>query len=195
MQPTYVVSGWMRSGTSMMMRALEAGGMEACYRVSRDVMKNRYADEHYDPNLGGLYELERKDYAAPDFPAGYEGKLIKALRMGVANMNVMPGGIKCLFMLRDPEEQRQSYMAFFGGQAPTVEVISQQVERARLGAYNRRDTEVLELAYRDVIEVPYQSFERVKAFFGVDLDVAKAAAIVDPELYRYRLEALEVGVV
>lgn len=195
MQPTYVVSGWMRSGTSMMMRALEAGGMEACYRVSRDVMKNRYADEHYDPNLGGLYELERKDYAAPDFPAGYEGKLIKALRMGVAHMNVMPGGIKCLFMLRDPEEQRQSYMAFFGGQAPTVEVISQQVERARLGAYNRRDTEVLELAYRDVIEVPYQSFERVKAFFGVDLDVAKAAAIVDPELYRYRLEALEVGVV
>ena len=79
----YVVSGFMRTGTSMMMKALEAGGLDACYKQSREEMKNRYADEHYDPNIGGLYELERKDYQKPNFPRDYEGKLIKCLNKGI----------------------------------------------------------------------------------------------------------------
>ena len=109
----YVVSGFMRTGTSMMMKALEAGGMDACYRQSRDEMKNRFADEHYDPNIGGLYELERGDYQKPDFPKGYEGKLIKALNQGIPKMAVMPE-IRAVFMRRDAEEIRQSYMPFLG---------------------------------------------------------------------------------
>ena len=75
----YVVSGFMRTGTSMMMRALEAGGMNAAYRISREKMREHYADEFYDPNIGGLYELERKDYQSFYFPRQFEGKLIKAL--------------------------------------------------------------------------------------------------------------------
>ena len=75
----YVVSGFMRTGTSMMMKALEAGGMDASYKQSRDVMKDHYADEYYNPNIGGLYELEKQDYQKWDFPRDYEGKLIKAL--------------------------------------------------------------------------------------------------------------------
>lgn len=193
--PVYVISGWMRSGTSMMMKALETGGMDAVYRQSRDEMKNRYADEHYDPNIGGLYELERTDYQKPDFPRGYEGKLIKALRAGPASMRVMPGGIKVVFMRRDPEEQRQSYMAFFGGQAPTVEQIAQQVERSLEAAKNRRDTEVMELAYKYVIRNPYRAFEMVRDFYCVDLDVDAAAATVDEQYYRFRKEELEVGIV
>ena len=70
----YVVSGFMRTGTSMMMKALEAGGLEACYRQSREEMRLRFADEHYDPNVGGLYELEREDYREKGFPRKYEGK-------------------------------------------------------------------------------------------------------------------------
>lgn len=179
----------------MMMRALEAGGMEACYRQSRDVMKNRYADEHYDPNIGGLYELERADYQKPDFPRGYEGKLIKALQLGPANMRRMPGGIKVVFMLRDPEEQRQSYMAFFGGQAPTAELIAQRVERSLEAARNRRDTEVFTLQYTTVLRDPGIALATVRDFFGVPLDVQAAAAVVSPQQYRYRREELEIGVV
>lgn len=190
----YVVSGWMRSGTSMMMRALEAGGMDACYRQSRDEMKNRFADEHYDPNIGGLYELERKDYRDPEFPRMYDGKLIKCLRMGLGRMRVMDS-IKVVFMRRDPEEQRQSYMGFFGGTPPTVEQIQKQVAESLEAAYNRRDTSVLELDYPCVISNPAQSLERVQAFFGVDLDIHAAASTIDPVYYRYRKEELEVGVV
>lgn len=194
-EPVYVISGWMRSGTSAMMRALEAGGMDAQYRQSRDVMKNRYADEHYDPNIGGLYELERADYQKPDFPRGYEGKLIKALQLGPANMRTMPGGIKVVFMLRDTEEQRQSYMAFFGGQAPTVEQITARVERALEAARNRRDTEVLTFWYPDVVQNPRIAFATIREFFGVPLDIEAASAVVSPEHYRYRLTELEVGIV
>ena len=46
----------------MMMRALEAGGLNSVYNQSRDVMKDRFADESYDPNIGGLYELSRTEY-------------------------------------------------------------------------------------------------------------------------------------
>jgi len=63
----YVVSGFMRTGTSMMMRALENAGMNASYKQSRDEMKSRFADEFYDPNIGGLYELEREDYQKKTF--------------------------------------------------------------------------------------------------------------------------------
>jgi hypothetical protein len=185
----------MRSGTSMMMRALEAGGMEACYRASRDVMKNRYTDEHYDPNPTGLYELERKDYAHPEFPRMYAGKLIKALQMGPAHMRAMEGGIRVVFMLRDPEEQRQSYMAFFGGQAPTADQIAQRVERALEAAKNRRDTTVMEIEYSYAISNPRHTFLRVASFFGVDLDIDKATAVVEPVYYRFRREELEVGIV
>lgn len=194
-KPVYVVSGFMRSGTSMMMKALEAGGMEAVYRQSRDVMKNRFADAEYDPNIGGLFELERTDYQKPDFPHGYEGKLIKALRMGPGRMAVTPGGIRVVFMRRDPEEIRQSYMAFFGRSDFTVEQIEADVGRSLVAARNRRDTRVLEVWYRGVVENPRLWFERIRKFYGVPLDVDAAAAVVSDEWLRYRKEELEVGVV
>jgi len=190
--PVYVVSGFMRSGTSMMMQALIAGGMEAEYRESRDDMKNRFRDEDYDPNPH-LFELERKDYQAPDFPKGYEGKLIKALRMGPGRMQVMPD-IRVVFMRRDPEEIRQSYMAFFGRADYTVEQIEKDVERSLEAIRNRRDTRLMEVWYRNVVENPVPCFERIRRFFGVPLDVEKAAGVVDEKWLRYRLEELEVGV-
>ncbi|MHC4070318.1 MAG: hypothetical protein ACYSR8_12230, partial [Planctomycetota bacterium] len=76
----------------MMMRALEAGGLKAEYKQSRETMRKHYADEYYDPNIGGLYELERRDYAKPDFPLPYDGKLIKGLMRCVPAMNVMEDG-------------------------------------------------------------------------------------------------------
>jgi len=72
-----VVSGFMRTGTFMMMKALQAGGLDASYSQSRDTMKDRWKDEHYDPNIGGLYELNRKEYKQKNFPRQFDGRLIK----------------------------------------------------------------------------------------------------------------------
>ena len=47
----YVVSGFMRTGTSMMMKALEAGGLKVKYKQSREEMRKSFADKYYDPNI------------------------------------------------------------------------------------------------------------------------------------------------
>lgn len=192
----YVVSGFMRTGTSMMMRALEAGGLQAVYAASREDMRKKYADGDYDPNSGGLYELERSDYQAIDFPRAYDGKLIKCLNQGVVTMATMPKGMQVIFMRRDVEEIRQSYDAFFGKQLGMLEPETFQrrmdltVEKIR----NRRDIITCsEIWYRDVIEDPLYWFIRLN-MLGWPIDTELAAAVVDPELCRYKLEDLEVGV-
>lgn len=194
METLYVVSGFMRTGTSMMMRALEAGGLEACYRQSRDVMKDRFADEFYDPNIGGLYELERGDYQEFGFPRKYAGKLIKALNVGVPRMAVMPGGIRVVFMRRDTEEIRQSYDAFFDKQLRNVEHLERNMADIIERIQNRKDVLFLDVFwYREVVEKPLEHFKKLVEH-GWPIDPSVAAATVDPALCRYKLENLTVGI-
>jgi hypothetical protein len=190
----YVVSGFMRTGTSMMMKALEAGGLDAAYRQSRELMRRRFADTHYDPNVGGLYELARADYMAPDFPAKYNGRLIKALNSGVPAMNVMPSGIRVVFMRRDAEEIRQSYLAFFGQDLPMGN-FQPRMERVLAVIRNRRDVvSCHEFWFRDVVADPAGHFA-VLAEAGWPIAPAACAAVVDPGCCRYRREHLEEGIV
>lgn len=190
----YVVSGFMRTGTSMMMRALEAGGMETAYRADRDKMKNHYADEHYDPNIGGLYELERQDYKNPNFPKDFDGKLIKALNIGVPRMAVMQNGIRVIFMRRNKEEIRQSYGGFFDQQIQ-VDNLDERMEKIKEVILNRRDViSFNEFWFREVIDNPYKHFQVLKdAGWPIDVDIA--SAIPDEKYYRFRLENLTVGIV
>lgn len=191
----YTVSGFMRTGTSMMMRALEAGGMETCYKQSRDVMKDRFADKHYDPNIGGLYELERRDYGEFGFPEKYKGKLIKALNMGVPRMAVMPEGVRVVFMRRDTEEIRQSYDAFFGHQLANIEHLERNMADIIERIGNRRDVLSLDVFwYRDVVVEPLKHFNTLREH-GWPIDVGEAVAIVDPQHCRFRLEILTPGIV
>lgn len=192
----YVVSGFMRTGTSMMMRALEAGGLEAVYAPSREDMRRKYSDSDYDPNEGGLYELEREQYQAIDFPRAYDGKLIKCLNMGVVTMATMPYGIMCVFMRRDVEEIRQSYDAFFGKQLGMLdpETFQRRMDLIVERIENRWDvTSLTQLWFRQVVDNPMMYFRQL-AEEGWPIDPVKAAAVVNPELCRYKVEELEVGV-
>jgi len=106
-----IVSGNMRSGTSMMMDALTAGGLNPCHKKSRDNSLGKHAGEGYHPNPNGFYELEASDFKEVGFPRKFEGQLIKVLYGGLYKM--VPGDYKIVFMRRDQEESRQSYEAFF----------------------------------------------------------------------------------
>ncbi len=83
----YVVSGWVMTGTSMMMESLIAGGMDAAWSKDKDDLVNAQLetrtgltyDEHY-------YELDRPEYRKEGFPADYEGKLIKVLYGGIPKL-------------------------------------------------------------------------------------------------------------
>jgi hypothetical protein len=190
----YVVSGFMRTGTSMMMRALENGGMDACYRQSRDVMKNRHADEFYDPNIGGLYELAKRDYQMLGFPNRYEGRLIKALNQSIPRMAVMTNGIRVVFMRRHREEIRQSYAAFFGTQLQSMAHLDTIMENTVKKIENRKDVLSLDVFwYRDVIEHPLSHFKILRSH-GWPIDIQKAISVIDPQYYRFRIENLTEGV-
>lgn len=190
----YVVSGYMRTGTSMMMKALKAGGLNACYAPSRDKLKELYTDEYYDPNVGGLYELERFNYLEWDFPVKYEGRLIKALNTSVAKMAVMPHGIRVVFMRRNAEEIRQSYSGFFDKQLPSIEDLDRNMNDVIKRIHNRKDVLSIHIFwFRDVVNEPIRHFKYLQND-GWPIDVDKAASIPDEKYCRYKLEELEVGV-
>ncbi len=193
MQTTYFVSGYMRCGTSMMMRALEAGGLNAAYSARRDGMNQQFGDEHYKPNPGGFYELEAEDYRVPDFPRAFEGRLVKCLFGGITR--IVAGNYRIIFMRRDFEEIRQSYEGFFSTKCGIQDekTFLQRMEAAIGILRQRRDVEVWEIWYRDVVKDPLRVFKSLKDQ-GWPIDPLKAAAIVDPELCRFRREELEIGI-
>lgn len=188
----YVVGGFMRTGTSMMMKALEAGGMDAEYDERRDDFRREHADDFYDPNEGGLYELQRSDYQKPNFPKMYKGKLIKCLHQGPMEFPVMYDGVKIVFMRRKFDEIRRSYRAFFDAEIKEYRNASEfQNEMVRIieRIQNRKDfkdkgsIDVFWLP--DVIENPEEKFFRLKKS-GWPIDVEKAARVVNPDLYRHK---------
>ncbi len=196
MQTLYVVSGFMRSGTSMMMKAIEAGGLPLSYSPEREELRERYSDEYYNPNEGGLYELSDKEFNSLEFPLPYKGTCVKALQTAVPRMRVVPGGIRVIFMRRDQEEIRQSYLAFFGKNLPQLQTedFEERMQIIQDQILNRKDVLSLDVIwYRDVVNNPLPVFERLKEN-GWPIDPVLAASVVDPALCRYRLENLSIGV-
>jgi hypothetical protein len=192
MKTTYIVSGFMRSGTSMMMRALSEGGLEAVVNKNRDQMNQQWGDEYYQPNGAGFYELERKDYAELNFPKKYEGKLIKVLYGGLSR--ICAGDYKIVFMVRDPEEIRQSYEAFFNTSPPEVLKNYDKMVEYSIGIMEmRKDIQFEVINYRDVIEDSLGTFDNLYEL-GWEINPEKAATVVDPELFRFRREILTEGI-
>jgi hypothetical protein len=194
-EPVYIVSGYPRSGTSMMMRALIAGGLDAAHRDTRNAMARRASDDDYQPNPENeLFELHDWEYRAFGFPLAFTGKLIKAVTVHARNLDVVPGGTRVVFMRRDPEEIRQSYLAFFPARRPpTVEEIVNDVEWTLRQMRDRRSFDLVEFGYRDVLECPFGHFAEL-AGRGWPIDPVVAAKVVDPARIRYRAEALTAGV-
>lgn len=180
----YIVSGFMRSGTSMMMRAMEAGGMQAVYSKARDTEMNARwgeADGSYVPN-DSYYELAAEDYRGPEFPGQYEGKLIKCLIGGALRLPV--GECRVVVMRRPAREIALSLRAFFGS-------VPAQVEREGFDEQMARSIEILrdrrsfltvdEVWYGDVIANP----AAVLGKLNWPIDIDKAARIPSRKQARF----------
>lgn len=199
-EPTviYIVSGMPRSGTTCMMRALEAGGMTVAYSENRDQMAAGHADQHYQPNPDNkLYEIPLSEYGDVDFPLKYEGKLIKVMLWGLDHLAVNPDGYRIIIMRRDPEEIRQSCEAFGIGVHPWLKSgeYGLRITRALKMLYVRTDVLGLEVVnYRTLFEHPELTFEMLKHDESWPINAAKATATINPDLYRFRRERLTVGI-
>lgn len=186
-RPIIVVSGLPRSGTSMAMRMLEAGGLS----VVTDGL--RTADED---NPTGYYEDERvKDlYQAGDktWLRASRGKVIKIISFLLKSLPA-DSNYKVLFMHRNLREivaSQRKMLARRGEKNDTPDeraaiLLDEQVRDARF-FLRRPQFEVLELSYRETLDSPRPLALRMAEFVGEPLDIEKMTQVVDVQLYRNR---------
>lgn len=176
-----------------MMQALAAGGLEAAYDKRRNEHIASLGDDQYSPNPSGVFEISFAEYDQPDFPLSYREKLIKVFADGIYNL--AQHEYKIVFMLRDPEEIRQSYEAMLSSLSERrYRLRDYQAKTQRCLAYlaQRPDVQHVVLNYRDVVFNPLRWFSFLRGA-GWPIDTERAARVVDPKLYRFRREILAIG--
>jgi hypothetical protein len=182
-----LVSGLPRSGTSMMMKMLEAGGLP----VVTDGI--RTADED---NPEGYYEFERVKKLETDqswIPEA-RGKVVKLISALLKHLPETEQ-FKIVFMRRKMDEilASQKQMLIRRGK-PTDVTPDQQLatffERhlRQVGEWMaaRPNIEVIYVSYNDLVQDPAPHAQRVAAFLDCGLDAAKMTTVVSDRLYRQR---------
>jgi hypothetical protein len=186
--PLVVVSGLPRSGTSMTMQMLEAGGLS----IASDGIRTPGED-----NPKGYYEYERvKELDKgldPSWLREFRGKAIKIISFLLKDLPET-NNYKVVFMRRNIHEvlASQAKMLVNRGEAnetsdeKMLELYKDHLWKVDFLMKHRPCFELLNVEYRDVIESPRREAERLGAFLGNHVDVEKMAAAVDQKLYRNR---------
>lgn len=187
-EPIVVVSGLPRSGTSMAMKMLEAGG------VSLVIDGIRTADED---NPKGYYEDERvKDLGQMQDKAWLAESKGKAIKIISYLLKDLPKdhNYKVLFMRRNLQEvlASQSKMLERRGEASEssdermIEIYEDHLWKVNRLLKRETHIEALDVPYKQVLEGPGEQARRIHDFLGLPLDVEKMAGVVDQNLYRNR---------
>jgi len=188
--PSYitVVSGLPRSGTSMMMKALEAGGLPAL----TDAL--RVADED---NPKGYYEVERVkqlDKGDTAWMADAQGKVIKVIS---ALLEHLPAAYsyRVIFMQRALPEVLASQKKMLERRGePTDRVSDEELTRLFTKHVQKVETwlraqpnfQTLPVDYNRMLADPQPWVRQINQFLEGRLDEARMIEVVDPALYRNR---------
>ena len=187
-KPIVVVSGLPRSGTSMLMKMLEAGGLP----VLTDGL--RAADED---NPKGYYEVERIKGLAHDADKSWlaeaRGKVIKVISYLLKSLPPH-FNYRVVFIRREMEEILASQRKMLARRGETEDTPPERMRalfeddlwRAGYQLKRRPEFETIELHYSAVLARPLEEARRLAEFLGGGLDVEAMAAAVDPQLYRNR---------
>lgn len=192
-RPDYVtiVSGLPRSGTSMMMQILRAGGMV----IASDGL--RAADED---NPRGYYELE----AVKELPATSDASWLAALRGKAvkiiqALLVQLPKEVPCrlILMRRRLEEvvvSQRMMLERLGtpvgiDDENMVRIYTREVDRFDRWLVTQTELRVLRVSYNDLIAGPALASSSINDFLDGRLNVGHMTAAVDESLYRCRQDA------
>ena len=182
-----VVSGLPRSGTSLMMQMLHAGGLP----VLTDGL--RTADEN---NLRGYYEFEpvkrlRGDSAWLPKARGQAVKIIHLLLRGL----LLDGSLqyRIVFMRRPLDEVLSSQRAMLqrdgkAGADPALLKKAYENQLAQIDTWLAAQAciSVLPVDYHQVVQEPGSVAEALDAFLGPGQDTVAMVGAVDPALHRQR---------
>jgi hypothetical protein len=191
-EPVIVVSGLPRSGTSMLMKMLEAGGVE----VFTDGI--RQADED---NPRGYFELEKVKNLQKQTDRSWlreaRGKAVKVISQLLPELPP-ENTYKVLFINRNLHEVIASQNKMLLRRGEKVDPASDErmrglfekhLEKTRSWLQSSKHFEVLELDYSQVIATPVLQARKIREFLGQNLDVDKMAGAVEASLYRNRAGA------
>lgn len=188
-EPITVVSGLPRSGTSMMMKMLEAGGMP----IMTDGERGADVD-----NPKGYYEYERIKDLEKETDKSYlalaRGKAVKVISFLIKDLPD-DNDYRVIFMRRDLDEvlTSQEKMISRLDQGDTTaereamkEAYRNDIVRTRLYCKNHANFELIEVPYRRAVDDPAEVARTVNAFLGGRLDEEAMRGAVDASLYRNR---------
>ena len=182
-----IVSGLPRSGTSLAMSAISAGGMEPL------VDHIRKADED---NPKGYYEFEpvkktKTDAAWLDDASGKVVKMVYRLLYNLPDNH----WYKVVFMRRDLKEVLASQNKMLERSSQPVGALPDEKMQALFTAEldkcekwlaEQPNFKVLYIDHRDMINNGPAQAQKINDFLDGGLDVDAMAAVVDPDLYRNR---------
>lgn len=182
-----IVSGLPRSGTSLMMQMLTAGGMQV-------ITDGQRAPDQHNPR--GYYELEAVKHTRTDHSwlARAEGKAVKVVHVLLPHLP-LDREYRVIFMQRDLIEIIASQRAMLQQQgrpaaklpdSKLAEIFGHQLSQVWQWLSQNPNFRVLHLQHQDVIEMPLTAAQQIATFLDGGLDPKRMAAAVDPGLYRQR---------
>ena len=187
-EPIVIVSGLPRSGTSMMMKMLEAGGLS----VLTDSIRQADID-----NPKGYYEYERVKNLEKETDKSYvreaRGKVLKVISFLLKDLPE-DNFYRVVFMRRHLDEviSSQNKMLDRRGEdaiedrETMAEAYRNHLAAVKILVRKRPNLEMLEFRYDEAVKNPKEAARSVNAFLGGALDERDMAAVIDGELYRNR---------
>lgn len=184
-----IVSGLPRSGTSMMMQMLHAGGVETL---------NDQLRTPDDNNPKGYFEFDPVKRLATDqswLPQA-KGKAVKIIAQLLVHLP-QDFNYKIVFMDRDINEVLVSQQKMLGKlnqvnakAFPTGLYDTFQKQLAKMDAWvaSQPNVNMLKLKYADVVANPEEAAESISSFLGMELDINKMVLACDAKLYRNKLD-------
>lgn len=181
-----IVSGLPRSGTSLMMQMLAAGGMTLLTDLERKPdFDNPRGYFEWEPAKLLPKQPERIDEA--------EGKAVKVISQLLLSV---PKGrnYKVIFMERPLAEVLASQDEMLRRRGKTdslspdllTSAIKDHLREVRAWLEERTDIAICRVGYRKLVSDPAGTAETVREFLTINLDVEAMVRQVDPSLYRNR---------
>ena len=184
-----IVSGLPRSGTSMMMAALEAGGMTL---ITDHI---RCADGNNPKGYFEFEQVKKLPHGEISWLKNAQGKAVKVIS---ALLKYLPDTYryKVLFLERDIEEilASQKRMLERTGtkeEHPISDVdmgqaLQDHVAQVKSWIKEQDWVQMFPVRYNLILQNPQKEFLKVVNFLELPLDVLSMVKIVDPALYRER---------
>ncbi len=189
-QPIIIVSGLPRSGTSMMMKILEAGGLP----VLTDAL--RTAD---DDNPKGYYEYERVkqlDKGDVAWLTTAQGKVVKVISALLPHLPATHP-YRVIFMQRKLAEvlaSQRKMLANRGEQLGAAEdaalaaLFEKHLQATKAWLQTQPNITVLDVDYNQLLMTPTPYLQAINHFLDDRLDLAQMARAIDPTLHRNRAD-------